>query len=917
MMTNTTTIYVFAFGDAFKLIFDMMAALVSGSLYSQLLKIAALIGIVLTVFAAIKKRDPLEYAKWLFLYTLMTGLILTPKTTVTIHDITEAKDKQVANVPYVIAMATSLITNIGYALTQKYESLLVSPDNPVYSQTGMLFGSKLMKAARDFKIINPDLKRDMDTFFKNCVVGDIAINRKYGVGDLKTSVNIYDTITKRPSPVRRMMLSNGENLSCIQAVSDEKVGLKVRLDREIKNAYTLWGKRLLPRPPGAEKYEDMFQTYLTNSYRYYQNITDSSANIVMQSMMINAIESGLTHFSAQTDSSAAILNNQFSKSQVQHRMSWSLGFDKAVWFLPMLHTVLMVICLAVFPIILLFATVPGGLRILKTYLLFLFSLQLWPMLFSILNSLVSLGGSHSTSGLGAITSSNIDSLAQVHADMAGVAGFLMMTIPFLAKGFVSNIGEAFANQATSMLSHLQGSTMSLASEVASASYSLGNNSFYNSNANNVSANKLNTNYEHLGGMRTIQQPSGALLTTTGDNHTVYNATPALSQSSVMIASSQGLQDTLTKAKESTESAIATEQVGISKALSDTGHAAYQFNESHGRDMRLGQGVSKTGSFQAQQALAHAWNIAEEVGKKNGISTEEAFAGLTRHSYGLQEQAGFDAKKTIWGTVAEKVAGVSGSVSANNTNSIDNSHSGTNRNTNSTDYGLTKRQEESFRSDLNTVLNYTQNHHFDASGSQSENLLYQVGDDLRDVQSHSQSLNASLTESARISDAQNYVATNAQQLNHNLNQEAVTWAIGKYGQDKIDALEMNVNNPAMQAEQERIKAEFLSHKADSLIHDSQLQSINPEKQYHQDAAQINAMKNNIADEYNARAKGVQKIAGERNVGINHQEREQLQAQVNNVIEQNRGALINKGARGAEQVQQTVNTPITTHKKRPKR
>lgn len=74
---------------------------------------------------------------------------------------------------------------------------------------------------------------------------------------------------------------------------------------------------------------------------------------------------------------------------------------------------------------------------------------------------------------------NIEKIDELHADLSGVAGYLMLMIPFLAKGFVSNLSEAFSGLATSMTGHLQGSAMAVANDAASASFSLGQTSFYN------------------------------------------------------------------------------------------------------------------------------------------------------------------------------------------------------------------------------------------------------------------------------------------------------------------------------------------------------------------------------------------------------------------------------------------------------
>ena len=110
---------------------------------------------------------------------------------------------------------------------------------------------------------------------------------------------------------------------------------------------------------------------------------------------------------------------------------------------------------------------------------------------------------------------NLDKIDELHADISGASGYLMMLIPFLSHGLVSNLGGAFSNLATSMMSHMQGSSMSVAGEAASASFGLGQTSFYNTTANNMSANKHDSNWTHMHGMHTEQLGSGVLKTITG------------------------------------------------------------------------------------------------------------------------------------------------------------------------------------------------------------------------------------------------------------------------------------------------------------------------------------------------------------------------------------------------------------------
>lgn len=914
MMETTTTIHVLAFGEGFRMIFNVIAMFVSGGLFLSLIKIGTLLGIAMTTIAYLKGHDPMVYARWLFAYTLITGVILTPKTKVTIEDITANKPYVVANVPWVIANTASLFTNIGYDLTQKYEALLTRPgsDFPqtlTYSKTGMLFGAKLLEASHSFHIISPALKEDMNTYFRNCVVGDIAINRKYSVEDIKRSDSLKNLIMEQPSKVRRMVMSNEENVSCHDAVNNPSFGLKKRLDEEVKNAYTFFGRELFSHPNKGSTYETLMDTHLKDAEKYYQNITNSSSDLVLQNMMINAVKSGLSDYSAKTNSSAAILNNQFSKTQLQHRAAWNIGAEKAIWFLPLLHTILLMIMFAVFPLILIFATVPGGTKILKSYCIFLFSLELWPMLFSILNAAMVMYGSSKTAQFGAVASIDIDSLDQVHQDLASVAGFLMMSIPFLAKGLVSNIGESFAGLATSLTSHLQSSSMQAAGEVANASYSLGNNSFYNTNANNLSANKHDVNYTDFAGQRTVQALSGTTITDTGEGETVYNSQPAISNSAIGVVSTQGLQDTLSHAKEKAEQSVFSQASSFNDSISQAGHKAYQFNDAKAHDMRLGEGLSSNDSVQAQKAMSHAWSMAEDVAKRNGISTEEAFAGMARHTYSAQ--AGFDVGKIP----IVKHIGVS--AGGNTSHGIENTHSSTNRNTASTDFGLSSREEESFRNDLSAIESYTRSQHFDSSGTESENLLYQVGTDLRQASSLSESLSTSLSQSERISDVQNYVSTHGEQLNHNLNQEAVHWAKKNYGKKKVDYLETHPADSRSQNELEHIKQAFLDSKASSLIHESELSKLSPKTHYENELSNVNSQKNVLNSSFTKQAIDLKEDALKKNLGIDKGRKEALSQKSKYIIENQRQNLSISGEDKSKSVTQKIKSPISKHKNKPDR
>jgi len=123
---------------------------------------------------------------------------------------------------------------------------------------------------------------------------------------------------------------NGRAVTCKEAAAPSKgVGqdshsLKAKLDLELKNAYTVFGMNLFGKPKNTTE-EKILETHLDSIFNYYQLLTDESVNIMQQSIMINAIGDGIKDYQAFTDSTAGIINNQVTKSEVQHRWSWQIA----------------------------------------------------------------------------------------------------------------------------------------------------------------------------------------------------------------------------------------------------------------------------------------------------------------------------------------------------------------------------------------------------------------------------------------------------------------------------------------------------------------------------------------------------------------------------------------------------------------
>lgn len=796
-------IYVIAGGEYFQQFFNAIASFFSSKDFPSLMRISALFGIIAATVVFVKRRDPSVYIHWVIAYVLVGTAIFIPKEPVSIYDISRQKSIVVANVPVIISLPLHFITVAGHGLAMVFDSLLSLPDDEQYTKAGALFGSRLIQAARDFRITSPDLKEEMRAYFRNCVVGDIRLNHKYSVADLAASQNIWATVSANPSPIR-MTPINGKLYPC--AGDNNKTGatdlLKAKLDKEIERSYRIFGMPIFGQQKAEENnnapYKLLFENHLASAYNYYQNLSDSSSNIFLQSMMINALRDGVADYQANTDSSAGLINQQFTKTQVQHRWSWQVLGKQAMWMLPILQTILMAILIGCSPLIVLLGTLPGGGKIFIYTLQFLASLQFWPVAYAALNFCMTMYLKSSSPGYGGFSMINLDQIDELHQDISGVAGYFMMMIPFLAYGLVTNIGQAFSNLATGITNHMQGSTMGIAGEAASGSFAIGQTSFYNTTANNLSANKHDSNFSNLHGMRTEQFSSGVLKTLTGSGDTVYDVSPGMSKSGVSIVDAKGLSGSLSQAYERSTQTAAHEAQQFQSALSNASHHALSLSKLAGHDMRLGSGVSSGDSAQYTDALNTLNSISKEYAQRHGISQDDAFTRLG--SLSLESSLGFDnklfsAKTTAKGELSKAVA---------------------DRTQQDFNNSVSARDQSDFSNALNYVKNFTTSHHFDNSHSEAAQLSNQLGADLRSADTASHNYDASITRASRIQSAQSFVETHSDQINADLNQAFQRYVHNRVGGEHADALYANPGDMGAIAGLQSMGGDFLEHKREELI-----------------------------------------------------------------------------------------------------
>lgn len=106
---------------------------------------------------------------WFFPTFLSITLLFTPKATVWVKDdVLKNAPIKVDNVPFAVAFFASLSSTISHALSEVVETELMPAQGVMSTQSGLMFGARLVGKIKDVHIEDPILLENTKAFCKQC-----------------------------------------------------------------------------------------------------------------------------------------------------------------------------------------------------------------------------------------------------------------------------------------------------------------------------------------------------------------------------------------------------------------------------------------------------------------------------------------------------------------------------------------------------------------------------------------------------------------------------------------------------------------------------------------------------------------------------------------------------------------------------
>lgn len=532
----------------------------------------------------------------------------------------------VDNVPWSVAWVGSLTSRASASLTDVMETLLAAPDNLTYQKSGMLFGSTILSQAARWRSVTPIVQETLVNFMENCMVDGSNIGI-VDVGELGQAGNL---VTYIGANVPQSLAYYDPVLEETTTCADGWPQITNRLNNEVQNV--LYQKAAAAdqshfAADPALSAADMRRTL--NQFQTFIGMTSAGAQAtIRQTMLVNSLDGAVQRLIASSGNNAAMTAYQAARTEAQTSASYSAVGISALKWVPLLKIVFESLYYAAFPLAMIMMMTPLVWNVMKGYFGGFLWLAAWDPLSAILHSIVmkaSSGyyreamGSYSTGALDySLTFANYLGVRAVEQDVGTVAGYLMMSVPFVSTVILFGASR-MAGLATSMLNVGQGAAIESGREAAT-----GNISLSNASMNNFAANKWNTSSVHDAGAATVRMANGAMRTVNADGSSTFATGTAQSTGGMSARVGQTIREEVSDRKEAAIRNATSLRDEWSTALNQTAANYANFGRSLTSGTSTASDSSTSQSHRWTEEAREAHTAVENFAKEHGISVDAAY-----------------------------------------------------------------------------------------------------------------------------------------------------------------------------------------------------------------------------------------------------------------------------------------------------
>jgi len=613
-------------------VFNAIAAIMGGGDYFGLIKTVAVTGVLVAAFSGLFTPGRFHGWGWLFGFLFLYHVLFLPKSEVVVVDKLGSQPPVViGNVPLGVAFFGHVTSKVGDVMTRFFETAFQVipaadaqlPSELAYQKNGVMFGNRVIQASRNANVADPQLRTDLIAFVYNCTVYDLQ-DGTIDPAAFGQSTDIW-ALMGNPNPARFSTFGNPVQVDTCPKVY---AYLANRLPAEVARARAILAFQLNPSLDPAAA-QGVIDGQLEQAYYKTKIATaaQSAGDLLRQNIMLNLVQDTSSIVGQKINDPASLMIATARANATASINSSFLTMGKvAEQALPLIRNVIEAIIYAVFPFVfLLFLLAHGrglGLAI-KSFVLSLVWIQLWPPLYAILNYVATLASARTleaaakmgagAQGLALETASSIYHGAI--SDQA-VAGYMVISIPIIATAIIK--GGEVAFQAVTGVGTMQSTITGEANAASKGNVAQAGVSF---EQQQLAPNRTSAY------MATTADAHGTTIQGSGPDAGVFRYQATLSRLATTFTISERQASAMTDSAREAETFASSERESMqrSQATALTQALSIQDRFERSQSRTGGNMISDGGSTSTQlQTLS---STAREVNRRLGLS-EESLVGKT-------------------------------------------------------------------------------------------------------------------------------------------------------------------------------------------------------------------------------------------------------------------------------------------------
>ena len=706
--------------------------------------------------------------EWFFPSFFALIFLFAPKSSVWIKDeVTMNAPVKVDNIPIGIALFSSISSRMSYTLSELLEThLLPADDGLSVRKTGIMFGAKAIGKIREVQIEHPITLSNTKEFLRQCYTKPYVMGNIQGK---KAAAQITDDIIgfiEANPPNNFGIYYKDPDSSAISFKTCKQVTplIKAAIKKELNDNVLLRFAAAIGMDSSApEQIKLRLKAMTGDMLRYLKKDQADVHEWMKQAMLLNANRESYDDW-REKFGLARVYPQLISMSATRGMFQQSFGYltagEMAANVLPILHSAFTALIVSLIFIVFPMSMLPGGYKILKTWLFLIIWVSSWPVLFTVVHclGLMSLAGKLSVFGHGGVNLLSQGGFSELTLHTYATYQMLAASVLPLSYGILKASDYAISNLAGSYMSTAPAT--SIGTSIADDNINIGGH-----NINNKSRGQVNEAPSLQLGDGIIDD-GGTRVTTTGEGSgrqvvmehldslgSNFNASKTISDSiQSQITDQQSKMVGLTNRSSELSSAENRQATALAHKFAEGTATVDGMSASEQQSLRetLSAGLSTNDSVNSRASKDSTTTAGLNLGVKGGL-------GFNGWSFGKDNGQDGQNKKPLKSLLnaAVDAGGNLGVNAANNT---------------STGREQSAVEQKSYQDALDKVKSAAKNNSINTTSDEAKSLSRDLSSTLNEQETVGKDIARTEQTMQSLNNNRSYLEQNSGAINRNMNDE---------------------------------------------------------------------------------------------------------------------------------------------------